>query len=71
MLEGLIFCNFFLLNKGVERSLPMDQYWSVGIYLWEYERKRQLNESEVDDIYESLSVERNIYQLEVMAVKGS
>ena len=46
-MEGLIFCNFFLLNRGVELSLPMrvdiDQLRNVGEL-----RKTEAAESSAD-----------------------
>lgn len=41
--EGLIFCSFFLLSRGVELSLPVGQYWSVGEGVEKLRGRRQLN----------------------------
>lgn len=53
-MEGLSLCNFFLLNRGTEMSLPTGRHRSVGklhIYIQELPKQRH-PESKADNIYE-------------------
>ena len=64
-MEGLIFCNSFLLNRGIEMSLSMGQYWSAEKHREELQRA-EAAESNVGNIYEPPLVDRIICHCEVI-----